>query len=116
MSSERQIYDRDTAVTYFPAGGWLDQGVRVPVHNEISRTGAFAIVQFEGTGIRVMGTIAAFAINSTSPTSTYILDDDITTYTPFRGRQNQTDIRRRITFYEISDLPHGQHNLTITDV
>ncbi|TFK22254.1 hypothetical protein FA15DRAFT_706521 [Coprinopsis marcescibilis] len=115
--SRRPIDDTDPAVTYSPEGGWSRHGVIEEFNSTTSRAdvpGGVAVVRFTGTGIQVLGTIAAINANNTVPTSRYVVDSNSTTASVYRGTQLQNDARRNITFYQILDLPHGPHFLTIT--
>ncbi|TFK22009.1 hypothetical protein FA15DRAFT_53638 [Coprinopsis marcescibilis] len=117
--STRFIDDRDPAVLYSPVGGWDIGGAPEEFNGTTSvarAPGAVAVVRFIGTGIQVIGAVPARNESDINPISTYLVDSISTTAREFRGAQLDGQPRRNTTFYEVSDLPHGPHFLTITQV
>ncbi|KAH6910856.1 hypothetical protein BKA70DRAFT_1371062 [Coprinopsis sp. MPI-PUGE-AT-0042] len=105
--------DRDASVVY--SGSWGQAGVSEEFNSTTTfsnTAGSTATLNFIGTGITVLGTIAGGA-REEEPISQYVLDDnDAVLFQGSPGRAPQ----RNQAFYQSPTLPAGQHTLTITNL
>ncbi|KAJ7111652.1 hypothetical protein C8R43DRAFT_1078998 [Mycena crocata] len=113
MSATVIVDDRDPVVQYNPRANWVPEGKAIEYSGTTSlstKTGDTASFTFEGTSVRVYGTVGNNNGDPASETMQFAIDGSST---PFSASAPPTSLHHQL-LYTSPDLQEGTHTLIVT--